>query len=187
MAKRKVVKKINNVDGPEKKPKVAENAGTGTIKSNLERYRSDDVEHVKARQGKSADTGTKQKRNYTVKEKKARRRKLIIRLCVTVFVLLVCAAGFTFTYWVFHDVPIDETNTKKIEVTISEGASDEEVGAILKEAGCIDNERLYKLRTFIYDAKYVPGVYHVSPSFTTEKIINILSGYDYTSDGLMEE
>ena len=40
--------------------------------------------------------------------------------------------------------------------------------------------------TLIYDAKYVPGTYKVSPSYTTEKIINILSGYDY-SDGTMDE
>ena len=45
---------------------------------------------------------------------------------------------------------------------------------------------IYKYRTIIYDANYVPGTYKVSPSYTTEKIINILSGYDY-SDGTMEE
>ena len=57
---------------------------------------------------------------------------------------------------------------------------------MLLEAGVINDARLYKLRTYIYDANYIPGTYTVSPSFSTEKIINILSGYDY-SDGTMEE
>ena len=62
-----------------------------------------------------------------------------------------------------------------------------EVAKLLYDAGCISDVRLYKIRTKIYDAKYVPGTYKVSPSFSTEKIINILSGYDYSTDGVMEE
>ena len=54
------------------------------------------------------------------------------------------------------------------------------------DAGVIADAGLYKLRTYIYDANYVPGTYSVSPSYSTEKIINILSGYDY-SNGMMEE
>lgn len=183
MAKKKVVK-VNNVDHSGSNP---QKAGAGTIKNNLERYRSDDVNDVKAKQGRNADVNRDKKRELSPKEKKGRKKKVAVRICITVLILLLCAAGFTFMYWVFHDVPVNEEDQKKIEVTISEGASDEEVGAMLHEAGCIKSESQYKLRTYIYDANYVPGVYTISPSYTTEKIINILSGYDYTQDGLMDE
>lgn len=195
MAKRKVVRKINNVNASTNsssantsREQISDTlSGTGTIRSNLERYRSDDVERVKARQGQGSAADGARKRQLGDKEKKVRKKRLIIRLCVTAVVLILCAAGFSFMYWIFHDVPVDEDNKQKIEVTITEGITDAEVGDILKEEGCIKDKTLYKLRTIIYDANYVPGVYDVSPSYTTEKIINILSGYDYSTDGLMEE
>lgn len=119
-------------------------------------------------------------------QKKKRRKKLIVRLAVTLIVIIICAVCFLFTFRVFYDTALDPENTTKVEVTITDPEiTHEEVAEMLVEAGCIDDAKLYKLRTFIYDADYKPGTYKVSPSFTTEKIINILSGYDY-SDGTME-
>lgn len=160
--------------------------GTGTIRDNLERNRSDSVSDIKARQSERRRTA-RMRREEEELLKRTKRKKLIIRLAVVVFVILICVAGFLFTYRVFYDEPLDEEDTKKVEITIPEGGiSDEEVAKMLSDAGVIKDTGLYKLRTFIYDAAYVPGTYEVSPSYTTEKIINILSGYDY-SNGLMVE
>lgn len=165
---------------------------TGTIRNNLERYRTDNVSDVKARQagrtgsGKTRPSSQARKANQEALKRK-RRKKLIIRLAVTLFVILICVFCFLFTYRIFYDVPYNEEDTSKVEIEIpSAEITDEEVAQILYDAGCISDVGLYKLRTYIYDANYVPGTYKVSPSFTTEKIINILSGYDY-SDGTMEE
>lgn len=164
--------------------------GSGTIRSNLERYRPDSVSAVKARQtgrpsGNRQNSRVRKASLETMKRQK--RKKLIIRLAVLVFVILICVACFMFTYKVFYDVPLNEKDTTKHEIVIpDENISDEEVAKLLVDAGCINDARLYKLRTFIYDANYVPGTYSVSPSYSTEKIINILSGYDY-SNGMMEE
>ena len=159
---------------------------SGTIRDNLERYRSDSVSDAKARQSSSRDTGKTRKANQEA-QKKQRRKKLIIRLAVTLLVVIICVLCFLFTFRVFYDTPLDENNTEKVEITIPDAEiTDEEVAELLQKAGCISDTKLYKLRTYIYDANYVPGTYKVSPSFSTEKIINILSGYDY-SDGLMEE
>lgn len=165
-------------------------SNSGTIRNNLERYRPDSVSAVKARQ---SGKGTQERPASQVRRanqkavKKKRRKKLIIRLAVTLFVIIICVLCFMFTFRVFYDTPINEEDTSKVEFTIaSENVTDEEVGQMLVDAGLIGDARLYKLRTYIYDAKYVPGTYALSPSYTTEKIINILSGYDY-SDGTMEE
>ena len=163
---------------------------SGTIRNNMERSRSDSVSAAKAKQAANS-TGTRPasqiRRENQKAVKKRRVRKLIIRLAVTLLVVLICVFCFLFTYRVFNDTAIDETNTTKIEFKITDPEiSDEEVAEQLFELGCINDVKLYKLRTYIYDAKYVPGTYRISPSYTTEKIINILSGYDY-SDGTMEE
>ncbi len=165
-------------------------SGSGTIRNNMERSRSDSVSAAKARQAAN-ETSTRPENRVRRENQKAlkrkRIRKLIIRLAVTLFVVLICVFCFLFTYRVFNDTALDEENTTKVEIKITDPEiTDEQVADMLFEAGCIDDVKLYKLRTYIYDAKYVPGTYKVSPSFTTEKIINILSGYDY-SNGTMEE
>lgn len=163
---------------------------SGTIRSNLERYRPDSVSAVKARQaGQSNERKSANLNRRAAQEalKKQKRKRLIIRLSILVVVILICAAGFLFTYRVFYDTPLNEEDTSRVEITIPEsGISDDEVAKLLVEAGCISDARLYKLRTYIYDANYVPGTYSISPSYSTEKIINILSGYDY-SNGMMDE
>ncbi|MBR5930860.1 MAG: hypothetical protein IKZ95_02405 [Lachnospiraceae bacterium] len=119
--------------------------------------------------------------------RKGKTARVIVRLALTILVIAICVVAFLITYKLFYDVPMNEDDKTKIEFTIpEEGITDEEVGEFLFEHGCIQDARIYKYRTYIYDAKYVPGTYKISPSYTTEKIINILSGYDY-SDGTMEE
>lgn len=161
-------------------------SGAGTIRDNLERYRSDSVSAVKARQSERRRSA-RLRREEEELLKRQKRKKLIIRLAIVAFVVVICIAGFLFTYRVFYDEPLDEESTEKVEITIPEGGiSDDEVAKMLSDAGVIKDVGLYKLRTFIYDAAYVPGTYEVSAAYTTEKIINILSGYDY-SNGLMVE
>ena len=166
---------------------------TGTIRENLEKYRSDNVTAAKARQSSASSRNKKNKevkkrRKAAVKAaRKGKTVRVVVRLCITILVIALCVVAFLLTYKLFYDVAVDEDNKTKIEITIpEEGITDEEVAEILYENGCISDPRLYKYRTYIYDANYVPGTYKVSPSYTTEKIINILSGYDY-SDGTMDE
>lgn len=165
---------------------------TGTIRENLEKYRSDNVRAAKARQSsasrKKKNKEVEKRRRAAVKAaRKGKKVRVIVRLCIAILVIAICVVAFLLTYKLFYDVAVDEENKTKVEITIpEEGITHEEVAEFLYENGCISDTRLYKYRTLIYDAKYVPGTYKVSPSYTTEKIINILSGYDY-SDGTMDE
>lgn len=163
-------------------------------RSSMDRQRSNNAAEARARQANIAKQNReknkeieKRRRASIGAARKGKTVKVIVRISIAVFVVALCVVAFLLTYKLFYDVPYDPENTSKMEFVIPEGGiSDEEVANLLVEQGCIGDARLFKFRTKIYDADYVPGTYKVSPSFTTEKIINILSGYDY-SDGTMEE
>ncbi|MBO4835060.1 MAG: hypothetical protein J5483_03020 [Lachnospiraceae bacterium] len=156
---------------------------------NTSNARSAAAERARANStAKKRNKEVEKKRKAAVKaNRKGKAARVIVRISLTVLVIAICVVAFLATYKLFYDVPMDEDNKTKIEYTIpEEGITDEEVAEFLVENGLIKDARIYKYRTYIYDAKYVPGTYKLSPSYTTEKIINILSGYDY-SDGTMEE
>lgn len=162
---------------------------TGTIRENSEKYRSDDVAEIKNRQATAAQRNKEvanRRKKAIAEARKGKRVKVVVRLAIAVFVIALCVVAFLLTFKLFYDTPLDPESKVKTEVTIKDGVTDEDVADILYEAGCINDKKLYKFRTYIYDAKYVPGTYKVSPAYTTEKLINILSGYDY-SNGTMEE
>lgn len=162
---------------------------SGTIRENSEKYRSDDVAEIKKRQANTAQRNKEvanRRKKAIAEARKGKRVKLVVRLAIAVFVVALCVIAFMVTFKLFYDTPLDPASKEKVEVTIADGVTDEEVADILYEAGCIEDKKVYKFRTYIYDANYIPGTYKVSPSYTTEKLINILSGYDY-SDGTMEE
>ncbi|MCF0142683.1 MAG: hypothetical protein HUJ75_04835, partial [Parasporobacterium sp.] len=95
--------------------------------------------------------------------------------------------GFKTARALFYDVALQPDNTSKVEIVVNGDETDTQMGQTLKDLGCIDDLDMYKWRCKIYSAEYKAGTYKVSPSFTTEKIINILSGYDYSDSNRMSE
>ena len=92
---------------------------SGTIRSNLERYRTDSVSAVKARQSSKSSGSrpvSKARKASLEAQKKQRRKKLIIRLAVLLFVILICVACFIFTFRVFYDTPLNEEDEHKVEI-----------------------------------------------------------------------
>lgn len=160
-----------------------------TVRDHYLKSRAKDVRtaNESAARNNVEPTAKQKARMERLKEKKKNKIKTaVIRSTVILCVIAICLAGFLITYNIFNDRAVDPENTNRVAVTVTENMTDDEVGAMLLEAGCIKDVKLYKVRCLIYDADYVPGKYKVSPSFTTEKIINILSGYDY-SDGTIDE
>ena len=105
----------------------------------------------------------------------------IATVVIILLVLGIAAFGFVSAKTVFDDAAMDPENLSKIEYTVTEATSDDEVAAFLVKNGMVESELMYKLRAKIFDADYVAGTYELSPSYSTEKIINILSGFDYSS------
>lgn len=119
-------------------------------------------------------------------KKKVKTKKLLIRTAIAAGVIILCFVGFFVMFGIFNDTAFNKEDKTRYEIVITENTTKDEVARTLKELGCIGDEGMFKTRCLVYDLELVPGTYHVSPSFTTEKIVNILSGYDY-SDGTMDE
>ena len=109
--------------------------------------------------------------------------KAVIWVAVFLIVFLIAAVAFRITYAVFYDIAVDPDSTTTIEYTVTADATDESVYADLEALGVMNcTEFIYKLRAKVFEAEYVEGTYYVSDGYNIEKIINILSGYNYSSD-----
>lgn len=118
------------------------------------------------------------------KEQITPHQKLVRRIVwssIWLAVLIIGFIGFRICYGIFYDVAVDPDSTTTYEYTVAAGATDASVYDDLTELGVIDcSEFIYKLRAIVFDAEYIEGTYELSDGFTTEKIINILAGYDYS-------
>ena len=104
------------------------------------------------------------------------------RFVPLVLVIALCVVGFIISRAVFDDRPIDESDYTLVNYTVTSSMTDEEVANDLEYLGLIDNKILFKIRCKLYDADYQDGTYQLSPCYCTEKLVNILSGYDYDTD-----
>ena len=105
-----------------------------------------------------------------------------LRFIPLVLVIALCVFGFIAARQICHDVPINSSDYSKMKYTVTEGLTDEQLAQDLASMGIIDNQLIFRIRCRFYDADYVEGTYELSPCYSTEKIINILSGYTYGSD-----
>ncbi len=105
-----------------------------------------------------------------------------LRFIPLVFVIAICVLGFMAARQIAYDVPVNSADYSKYNYTITADSTDETVASDLLELGLIDNALIYRIRCILYSADYKEGTYVLSPCYSTEKIINILSGYEYGSD-----
>ena len=136
--------------------------------------------------GKPVQKGKKKKQKevLTPKQKLVR---TIIGIVVFLIVAGICAIGFFTTYNIFHDMPYNAESQDFYEITVTENMTQDQIYTILVDNDLIANDSfLFKIRCKLFELKPVAGKYKISPAYNTEKIINIISGYDY-SDGSMKE
>ena len=102
-----------------------------------------------------------------------------LRFIPLVLVIALCVLGFITARTICFDNPVNPSDYSRIKYTVTADTTNESLAQDLQSLGLIDNPLVFRLRCFFYSAKYVEGEYELSPSFSTEKIINILSGYNY--------
>ena len=105
-----------------------------------------------------------------------------LRFIPLVLVIAICVLGFMAARQIAYDVPVNSADYSKYNYTITADATNESVANDLLNLGLIDNALIYRIRCIFYSADYKEGTYVLSPCYSTEKIINILSGYEYGSD-----
>ena len=131
---------------------------------------------------RSSNSRSRSGYNSRYSGKKQPRKKSLLRFIPLILVIAICVVGFIFALKIFDDKPFNSDDKSKVEYTITSGISNSTVASDLLALGLIDNEFIYKIRCKVFSADYEEGTYKLSPSYSTEKIINILSGYDYESD-----
>ncbi len=118
-------------------------------------------------------------------------RKIVMKVVsisfsVLVIVLLVYAlaqAGkyaYQFGYRVFTETAVaeDEDEGEDVIVSIEDGMSAGDVGALLEEKGLIRDKYLFflQLKLSAYSKKIKPGIYTLNTSMRAEEMMQIMSG-----------
>lgn len=149
-------------------------------KGKVSKISEEQFEEIAAREPKKKRKKRRYKKKTTPLQKVL---KAVIWVAVWLIVFLIAAVAFRITYNVFYDIAVDPDSTTTIEYTVTADATDESVYADLEALGVMNcSEFIYKLRAKVFDADYIEGTYYVSDGYNIEKIINILSGYNYSDD-----
>lgn len=160
---------------------IPEEIKSGKV-SKISNDQVDEME-AKALKKKKQTRGSSSKKKKKKKTPAQKALKAAIWLLIWIIVFLVAFIFYKITYNVFYDIAVDPDSTTTIEYTVTADATDESVYEDLIELGVIDcSQFIYNLRAKVFDAEYVEGTYTLSDGYNTEKIINILAGYNYSSD-----
>ncbi|MCF0229628.1 MAG: hypothetical protein HUJ76_08070 [Parasporobacterium sp.] len=116
------------------------------------------------------------RRRYSVPSKSP------FRFVPLVLVIAVCVLVFIAAKEVCFDVPKNSSDYSRISYTVRHDITTEELAADLQSLGIIDNPLVFRLRCLFYDLDCKDGTYTLSPCYSTEKIVNILSGYEYIDE-----
>ncbi len=111
-----------------------------------------------------------------------RRALRIILVGVLVIILGLVTAGFV--YYQSALEPLDKNNDEPVVVTIEQGMSDAQVGALLKSKGIIKSAEVYELyiRMSKKAGKVQAGSYTLSRSMDVQRIVEKISAGDINVD-----
>lgn len=103
------------------------------------------------------------------------RKKLFILGCIAVAIIIVGIIGVAISLSSMSS-PMDETNTKYVNVTIESGSGTGDIGQALVDNGIIDSVTNFKVISKLkgYDGQFKAGVYALSPSMSTYDIADII-------------
>ena len=90
---------------------------------------------------------------------------VIIYILVILLAVRVITWSYDFAYEVFGDRPVAASSEEIVPVQISDGASTDEIAAILEKKGLIKYKGMLK-----------PGNYELSPSMTMDQMLAVMAG-----------
>ena len=108
---------------------------------------------------------------------------VIIYILVILFAIRVITWSYDFAYNVFGDKPVAEASEEIVPVQISDGASTDEIAAILEKKGLIKYKYAFIIRVGLsqYKGMLKPGNYELSPSMTMDEMMAAMAGNTETS------
>lgn len=84
---------------------------------------------------------------------------------------------YEFGYRVFTEAPVEEEPGTDIEVEVSEGMSEHDIGKLLEEKGLIRDANLFyaQLKLSAYSGKLNPGTYTLNTSMTAKDMMAVIA------------
>lgn len=100
----------------------------------------------------------------------------IIIYAVAIFVLIrVGTFVYDFSYEVFGEPVVSEYADEEIRIEIVSGDGGKSVAAKLKDAGLINNELAFMLKSRLTSANLMPGTYVLKANMSADDMITIMS------------
>lgn len=95
---------------------------------------------------------------------------------IVVFVIIkACGLAYDFSYQLFGDVPLDETNPIERQIVIEKDESTMSVASKLELYKIIDNKYSFYVRAKLTDEKILPGTYVVSSDMNYDMIFDVIT------------
>ena len=103
---------------------------------------------------------------------------VIIYILVILLAIRVITWSYDFAYEVFGDRPVAEASEEIVPVQISDGASTNEIAAILDKKGLIKYKYAFIIHVGLsqYKGMLKPGNYELSPSMTMDQMLAVMAG-----------
>ena len=110
--------------------------------------------------------------------------KIIIAIIVVMLVYKYAAMAYDYGYRVFGEGPVAEGEGREVTVTIGDGKSVKEIGAILENNGLIRDKKIFVIQEKLSEHKgnIQPGVYTLNTAMTAEEMIAVMTGTETTEE-----
>ena len=112
----------------------------------------------------------------------------VIRIAILIIAILVIykAGGkaYDFGYRIFTEAPMESEPGRDVNVTVTQGDSQNDISEMLEEKGLIRDALLFSIQKKLssYKGDIKPGLYTLNTSMTTDQMLEVMVGKTDTSD-----
>ncbi len=104
--------------------------------------------------------------------------RILVYICLIVFMIYFGQRAYALGREVFHQVPVDSGEGRKVTVTVTDSMTAYDIGRMLRAEGLLDETPLaFWVQEFIsgYHNQLLPGTYTLRTSMTADEMIPILA------------
>ncbi len=104
--------------------------------------------------------------------------RILVYICLVVFMIYFGQRAYALGREVFHQVPVDKGEGRKVTVTVTDSMDAYDIGRMLRAEGLLDESPLaFWVQELIsgYHNQLLPGTYTLRTSMTADEMIPILA------------
>ena len=102
-------------------------------------------------------------------------KRVILAALLVLLIFEGTRVSFAFGHAIFYQEPVDAAPGTDKTVELSQGATIQDVGKLLKEDGIIRNDLAFTIQGTLYKTAVYPGNYTFNTSMTTKEILEKLN------------